>query len=110
MMTPHYERQSVLTDANGDVGWPLVVVLTGDCSLPDELKPELALEAQHVPIGESGPFPNPVEGSPRVAAALLVDFWGDKGEVNLLSICTRRRIYWFHTARATHEDRRTSDT
>lgn len=36
---------TVLTNADGDVGRPLVVVLTGYCFLSNELKSKLALKA-----------------------------------------------------------------
>lgn len=47
----------VLTDADGDVGGPLVVVLAGDDLLPDQLEAELALEPQDAAVQETVALP-----------------------------------------------------
>lgn len=65
----------ILTYADGDVCWPLVVVLAGDRSFPNQLKAKLTLKPQDSSIWEVLPFPNAVEGSPRVSTALFVYFW-----------------------------------
>lgn len=39
-----------LTYADGDISWPLVVVLAGYHLLPDELEPKLAFKAQNISI------------------------------------------------------------
>lgn len=63
----------ILTNAHGDVGRPLVVILACYGPLPDELKPKLTLEAQDAPIQEAVTFPYSIEGRTRVPTTLLVD-------------------------------------
>lgn len=66
----------ILTNAHGDVGRPLVVVLACYGPLPDEFKPKLTLEAQDAPIQEAVPFPYSIEGRTRIPTTLLVDLCG----------------------------------
>ena len=65
-----------LTDAHGDVGRPLVVVLAGDGPLTNQLEAKLALEAKHIPVEEAVALPDAIQRRPRVSTALLVDFCG----------------------------------
>jgi len=68
----------LLTDADGDVGRPLVVVLTGYCFLSNELKSKLALKAQHVTIQETISISHSIQRGAWVPTALLVDFYRER--------------------------------
>lgn len=70
-----YYLKPLLTDADRDVGGPLVVVLAGNGLLSNQFKAELTLKAQYISIRETISFPHPVERCARVATALLVNFY-----------------------------------
>lgn len=74
------ERHRPLTDADGDVGRPLVVVLAGDALLPDQLEAKLALKPQDAAVGEAVALAHAVQGRAGVAATLLVDFCRGSGK------------------------------
>lgn len=86
----------LLTYADGDVCWPLVVVLAGDCSLSDQLKAKLTLKPQDSSVWEVLPFSNAIEGSPRVSTTLFVYFWKERVKMKdlWLSVITSTRNIW----------------
>lgn len=77
----------ILTYAYGDVCWPLIVVLAGDCSLSNQLEAKLALESEDSAVGKAVPFSYSVERSSRVATTLFVYFYKDRVSKDDISIC-----------------------
>lgn len=74
--SPQGSLDVALTYTDGDVSRPLIVILTGNHSLADELEPELAFESQYVSVGETAALSEPVQGDARVPAAFFINFCG----------------------------------
>lgn len=74
-MASHQEHNEALglTNADGDVGRPLVVVLAGYHLFPYELKSKLALEAKNISVQKAAALLEAVQGRARVSTTFFVN-------------------------------------
>ena len=71
--TLHTLQVQILTYANGDVSRPLVVVLTSDHPLSNQLKAKLALEPQHVPVQKPTALLEAIQRCAWIPTTLLIN-------------------------------------
>lgn len=79
-----------LTNTAGFLSRPLVVLLTGDVLLPDQLKGRQTLKVQSVSVTETCPLPFAIRWDSRISTTALVNFC--VGRNKMVSYCKKGNI------------------